>query len=575
MTVAAFLKKDSRAAAVLLNIAGLAAVLFMILKAPYGFGTADECYYLITPMRLVQGDALLVDEWFIAQLFGAVSFPVLKLYMLIAKSSAGIILAFRYIYIAIKSLSAIYVYRRLRKISDMIPSFMAALLFLVYTPFDIMGLSYNTIGIISITMACAAFSSLKEKERITPAAAGFLYALSVICCPYLAVLYVLYLIAVFTAGRARALRGLVQLRISTWVKVSAGIALAAALFAVLVLTRGSVSQIRQTLPFILDNPTHQSLSLTGSLRLYADTVIIWDKKRLLIIALTAVIFLLSLIIKKMQKLKALLFFFTAILTLLYVFLPGYPHDMANHFILPVNLTGLVCFALCEKKKTSLFIWMWIPGIIYSFALFLSSNQGFYAVSSATMASALCSVIFILDFARELTEESRSGALRCAVLVLSSAIILLQLAAVCVSVYEHCFWDGNRSTLSVKIDRGCEKGLITSPSFADSYYSLWDETEELREAEDGRSLYVVTEKLWLLLDDEKPEGSCFSYIEGDDAYRADNLKAYFEMKPENRPSYIFIDSGCDRSIYAGRLGFDESLFITGALGDHMAFGVKYR
>ena len=155
--------KISMDVAFMLIIAALTA--FSIWKAPYGHVTSDEAFYLAVPYRLLQGDALLAQEWHVSQLSGLLLTPVLWLYYLLGGTSEGIILAFRYIYIAVQTLTAIYIYLSFRKDEDRatINAIAAACVYLMFVPYNIMALSYNTMGICALTIAGVSIATANNK----------------------------------------------------------------------------------------------------------------------------------------------------------------------------------------------------------------------------------------------------------------------------------------------------------------------------------------------------------------------------------------------------------------------------
>ena len=104
---------------ILAALALLACLVLLLWKAPFGYVSADESFYLTVPYRLIQGDALLVDEWHPSQLSGVLLYPALRLYLALSGSTEGIYLSFRYIYAVAQVMAAAYIYLRLRRISPL------------------------------------------------------------------------------------------------------------------------------------------------------------------------------------------------------------------------------------------------------------------------------------------------------------------------------------------------------------------------------------------------------------------------------------------------------------------------
>jgi hypothetical protein len=102
----------------------------------------------------LNGDSLFVDEWHISQLSAFLLYPLLKVYMLINKSTEGIILSFRYIYMAVQLLVSLIGYCLLKK-QGRKEAMLSSILFVIFIPYTIMALSYNTIGLMAVYLiAC-------------------------------------------------------------------------------------------------------------------------------------------------------------------------------------------------------------------------------------------------------------------------------------------------------------------------------------------------------------------------------------------------------------------------------------
>lgn len=128
---------------------------FSIWKAPYGYINNDEPFYLTIPYRMVQGDSLLINEWHVSQLSAVLLYPVMKLYLLITDSTDGIVLSFRYIYIAVQFTAAVGIYLCMRKYGGKakLGAIAAVCVFAPFTPYYIGALSYNSMGILALTLS--------------------------------------------------------------------------------------------------------------------------------------------------------------------------------------------------------------------------------------------------------------------------------------------------------------------------------------------------------------------------------------------------------------------------------------
>jgi len=99
----------------------------------YGIATPDESFYLTIPYRVIKGDALLLDEWHASQLSAFLLYLPMKLFLLINKSTDGIILYFRFLFAISQTAVSCYTYYKLKKFGTL-PALISAVIFLLYVP---------------------------------------------------------------------------------------------------------------------------------------------------------------------------------------------------------------------------------------------------------------------------------------------------------------------------------------------------------------------------------------------------------------------------------------------------------
>lgn len=153
---------------------------FLIWKAPYGFHMSDEAFYLATPYRYLQGDALLAEEWFPTLFSSFLLCPLLRLYLLIKPTTEGIIVNFRYIYVFFHILTAVFIYCRLVRRSP-VAAAGAALAYALYTPYNIMALSYNSMGAAFALLSVLILGTAEKKKA---GQIGGVCALPRRCCAF-------------------------------------------------------------------------------------------------------------------------------------------------------------------------------------------------------------------------------------------------------------------------------------------------------------------------------------------------------------------------------------------------------
>lgn len=151
----------------------LAGVVLVFYKCRFGYADMDESFYLTIPYRLTMGDGLFVNEWHLSQMAGFLIYPFMAIYRILFPTGEGIILHFRYLYTALHTITALLIWWRLKKYGGWALS--ASLLYLLFTPYGIMALSYNSMGVAFVTLSGVFLATnFQNRKRIWVVAGMFL-----------------------------------------------------------------------------------------------------------------------------------------------------------------------------------------------------------------------------------------------------------------------------------------------------------------------------------------------------------------------------------------------------------------
>ena len=93
----------------------IALFIFLLWKCRYGFGDADESFWLTVSRRFLHGDRMLLQEWHLSQFGFFTMIPEMWLYQQIVGTTEGMILTFRYIFTVCWCAGALFLYFRARK----------------------------------------------------------------------------------------------------------------------------------------------------------------------------------------------------------------------------------------------------------------------------------------------------------------------------------------------------------------------------------------------------------------------------------------------------------------------------
>ena len=246
-------------------VAGTVLLLFFSLwKSRYGLSIYDESFYLTIPYRMCHGDKLFLNEWHVSQLSALLQYPLMKLYLLVHSGTDGIVLDFRRIYIAVNFAGGLLAYRRLRKYG--VGAAAAVLLYLLYAPYNIMALSYNSLGLLC-GFLCAVYLATAAKSS-DYAVSGLFFAGLVLCQPLMlaefAVVYPVLICLSLILKRRELLRGLL------WFLLGCVI-LAAPVLVYFIFSVG-ISNILAALPLMMNDPEHDMGELLSVSFIYRSIV---------------------------------------------------------------------------------------------------------------------------------------------------------------------------------------------------------------------------------------------------------------------------------------------------------------
>lgn len=523
-------------------------IIFAFWKCVFGFGGNDEAFYLTVPQRFNMGDALIKDEWHLSQLSGFLLMPFVWLFTTITGSTEGIILAARVLYIIFHATVSIVIYTRIRKYGYV--SVFASVLYFIYTPYDIMAMSYNTMGLDFVTLAGVIMGTASYKKKLPLIVSGVAFAAAVLCCPYLAVAYILYGICVLihTFIKNKETKFILKSELfagKTYLFFSIGIFALASVFLVFVLTRVSIKEIFNYLPYLMTDPEHPQIALGTRFGMYFKSIYNCHSHFYIALFSYLVLIVVMIIDRKRKSHRSIyLIVTTAIVIFCYVLLlPQLTYSTYNAIMFPLIFIGITSYILCENKPKPLFASLFVLGIIYSFAICFSSNQYFYVISMVITASNIASYVFLAQLLREMktTQDNIEYAVwvKRGSFLFVAFMIFLQGAFQITVKAEHCFWEsGNTSNLTAQIKNGPAKGIYTNVNNCNTYEQICSDLQYYKNKQNDKILFL-TSRTWCYLAVDFPYGTLSAWISGEKPSSVERLKTYYRVNYEEIPKYIYI------------------------------------
>lgn len=509
---------------------------FLLWKIQFGFANIDESFYLTIPLRLLQGDALFAHEWHLSQMSSVLLLPFAAGFMAIRGNTDGILLTFRILYVLVHSASALVLYRQLKK-WNWIGASVGALCFLIYAPFGISAMSYNSLGIDTLVIACVLYASCEEKNIPAQAASGFLLGCAVLCCPYLVVVYLYFSIAEcyrFFFRKEKTYR-------YRWLAVTGGAGAAAIIFLTLVFSRVSVQKLILSLTPIFNDPEHGAFDLRWNVQTYFLAVLLSTGRVSKTIYFGFLLIFAAGLLDRKQVFAKPLFFAALLLTALLLISYYKTLSYLNFLMFPLNAFACCCMPLVKDSKAKkLFRYVWVPGMLYSFCIHCTSNQGWYVITSASAAAFVSSVSIIALTAEQLCRSANGKTIWKSLICFGLACLFgLQLVTELRIRYAALFWDRPMQEQTERIEAGPEKGILVTPSRAADYYTLCDTIQNLEEYQKADSVLFLSNRTWLYLIEPKEMSAYSAWLSGVNNASIERLAVYYQLNPDKLPDCIFL------------------------------------
>lgn len=562
---------------------------FMIWKTRYGYGGGDESFYLTLADRFAKGDAPLSEEWNLAQLSGLLLMPFYKLISFFSDTTDGIVLKFRVLYVIIQTLCAVILYLNLRKHQG--GALFAALSFLIFTPYDLMALSYNTMGVMLTLLSFSFFLKAVEGEKnktFSLVLCGILYGGSVLCNPYLIILYFLFAVIciavkivnvrkerkkevegetkeqgieeIYEEGKViRVRRGKEEvpesvLSIKSLLKITIGAFVPLLYLLIILVSRGSFHNFFANIKMMLNDPEHGFESMYTKCYTFVYVYLLTYLLPIIVFAVSAILLFFRNIRKKFG------FIIIAVNAAVCIFsIAGYvlnAQTAYNLLFFPVILVGVVAFLASEKKNMPVFLIFVGFGFMFTFCASISSNQGINAVCQGMPIMLVGAAICAYEY---MQEDKENAAVQKAVyitgFITASVLILSQIYVKAV----HAFWEPGVFECNKVITEGPLAGLYTSEeNYAKVKEYVDDMTIVKRITDPSDEILVVTVCPWnyLMLGGEYGTysswvSSAYSKSDPNDVL-LERLQSYYDLHPDKIPRIIYIarNDGWDFSGFDG-------------------------
>lgn len=513
--------------------------LFLVWKAHQGYIFNDEPFMVSLGHRLVKGDMFFVDEWNTSQLTAVFFAPLVFLYTAVTKSTVGVVLFCRLVYVAWWLFVGVILYRRLRQYGWI--SIVVAAMFILYTPLDEMTLTYNAMGLSLLVLFVSYF--LTEGNAVFDYVNGIVLAFAVLAYPGLLVIYVFYFISVIIRCIFKLKIGGKWARMLSWrlfLRITIASVAVAVLFCLFVFSSGN-SNVFESIFAMFSVGADNKKSLMQLIQK------LFEQMPVMIIC-GPLIIIISIIDRNRQK-RGFLYIIAQILvftvTIIFIIKDIYSF---NAVMIPLFFVGIQAFILVKRRDAALTSVFGVSGIIAAFVWYYSSDTKIPSFSNGFVLINVVSVIYIYRLYSELSVKMNKPLPKRLLSLLLACVVFGQVGTEFYIKVRRSYWDELFPTLNNTIQVGAAKNIRTCDYNADNYNMVYEDVEEMQrltKADRTKKFLSLSlfPSIYLDMDYQYGTFSSWTYTGNSFDYDALNRKLtrYYELNPSKVADVIYINS----------------------------------
>jgi membrane protein len=526
------LKKDKKD--ILFIVLTIFMSIWFIWRYRFGYGGYDEPFYINLNHKIYTGGKYIINEWNLAQFFSLITLPIYYLFRIFFKNTEGIFLFYRYTYLFFQIFITIFIYCRLKKLNIGYISVLVSLIYYIFTPVGIPNLSYNTIGVMVVSMITVIITTSKLNKMVA-FELGVLYSLLVLCNPYTVIL----ILPIIVYSLFLSFKKEYDIRILLF--FLCGTILLAIPSIIFFLSKANIFEYLSSLHniFSIDN-THGKESILSIFFNYA-WVFFWSDKwsNLGSGSLVALLLLVFILRKKEFKEKETIFFLAGIFSLL--ILNRYSHNLitleSHHIYFPITIMGGISYYSMsnekQKKYKDIYNWLLI-GVLYSFFMSLASDTRVFAIGTGLLISTLPSVILILEYIKEERGIYKRS------MIVGYLLLSLFLGIMLYIKHNYIFAEDDTKILNTKILNGPLKGVITTKEKVEEYNILYFGLKDSLKTvgyKEGEGVLIIDRSTWAPMVNDMYNCTYTAWSEN----IIEELEKYYSLNPDvkNKVKYIYI------------------------------------
>lgn len=548
-------------------IIALIIVLIMHLSCIYGADHfADESFYPTIPLRLLNGDSLVQDEWHVTQFSSLFLYIPVSIWMAIKGSTEGIILFLRYFYLVIHTGASVGIYAYFRKYKAW--AIVASMMFYSQVPLRFLSANYHSLLALFLLLFTIALLDIYENERkCSYILAGMFFACCCVCNPFECLVFPVYGIACVIWACVYKKHSKIKNKHpkskngtliekhkilckyfskKAFLRFTSGIAVVGAVSVVFFFaTGGTLSGLIENIPNLLDESMH---NLTGTptealLEKFLITLGHFNSISFGLPFLLPIFFIVILIDKKRShsahKLVYLILSLAfAVFYTVGVTLGALSSSRQLAMSLPFFIVTLACYILSQNKDKKLFYCMWLPGVVAAFVQYFASNMHLSIMWTLTISN-IAGVFFIKNILEELVQEKGKAKENNPKSFVNTCKVILCICVCLQLVFQCTIYVIGRTVKSdyIKLETGPYAGFrLNSQALAQSN-GIMDDLDIIKSrTEPDDPVLIISEFSWMYLYLERPFASYSAWMP---VLECNRLEAYYSKNPDKIPKYIYV------------------------------------
>ena len=533
----------------------------------YSVLSSDDGFYWTIPLRILNGDALITDEWHLTQFSAVFQILPVKLFLALTGSTEGIILFMRQLYCVVKLAVFFVLYAYFRRYG--IWGVLGASAFTTYDLFGITTLNYyNMAAMAAAVCTCILFIG-KKPGKLRLGAAGFIFACCVINEPSVSLLYFIYAAVFFVfliKNKNVGTQYPFLLSPADFISVTSGVAVCAAGFLAMLIGISGFPDFIKYIPELFTDSVHGSNLFFGEESMSVRLADLLSSLSIPVCAASAAVFIAVLIGRKKGKIgyaaaftAVSVSFIVSVAVMAVKAVTAAPADYLLYLPLFFAFYGPACMLLAPKKDKRL-LRFWLAGLAFSFAADFFSNcliaGGLQLLCLATVPMFGSSLKHLratgkdapADIAK--TKKKNRGIPRKAAAVIAAAALFIAAGSESARFILRGQWfvvenfhsrfrkeetDTGKASFE-KIDEGPYKGIRTTPLIKERYLGMLRDLEAMKTISDG-PVYICGDASWAYLYLNRPMSAYSTYFIQADAFTR-NMR-WWELHPGKKPSIIYL------------------------------------